>query len=40
MQLHTSSITTVEMTSPETSGTLEQRFALFGAWPCCSRWRC
>ena len=30
MQLHTSSITTVEMTSPETSGTLEQRFALFG----------
>lgn len=30
MQLHTSSITTVEMTNPETSGTLEQRFALFG----------
>jgi hypothetical protein len=30
MQLHTSSITAVEMTSPETSGTLEQRFALFG----------
>ena len=30
MQLHTSSITTVEMTSPEISGTLEQRFALFG----------
>ena len=30
MQLHNSSIAAVEMTSPETSGTLEQRFALFG----------
>ena len=30
MQLHPSPITTVEMTPPEASGTLEQRFALFG----------
>lgn len=30
MRLYTPPVTTVEMTVPETSGTLEQRFALFG----------
>ena len=30
MRLYTTPVTTVEMTVPETSGTLEQRFVLFG----------
>src|SRR5574344_213948 len=30
MRLHTTSVTTVELTAPPHSGSLEQRFALFG----------